>query len=98
MEYAAHLWENKRWLFWLLLPVLLVLFGTKIYSLLINADAQAKFKKATEKDSEIQAKTDALAAKEAQLEAEIRAGNELLKQRDIEDMSLDWHKNYKPKD
>jgi uncharacterized protein HemX len=53
MESILNLWNTKRWLFWLLLPVVIIAFGLKIFMGGQAEKGAEDIRKAEEKDREL---------------------------------------------
>lgn len=95
MEFALKLWNEKRWLFWLILPlVLLWIFKDLIFQYLISS-AKTTVDKAEKKDEELQNKSNKADREASNAEAKAEAIEERIKERDESDISLDWHKKKK---
>lgn len=98
MDFIIELWEHKRWLFWLLLPVIAVIFALHFF---INAKAeQAKdsVDKATKADDALKTKINEIKVEEAKVETTIAVSETKLAERKVEEIPLDWNKTFKQED
>ena len=91
IDKLAGLWETKRWLFWLLLPITAFAFGVKFYLDYLEAKSEQDMAVAKSDAQKIKFKENQVKrlAKEARKKAE-----ELQKkidERKVEDIDEDWN-------
>ena len=98
MDYVQDLWENKRWLFWILLPVMLVIAGLHIFMSAKANSITTAVREAEKKDDKLKAKEVELQVKAAVLETKIEAKADVIAERKVEEIPLDWNKTFKPED
>jgi Tfp pilus assembly protein PilO len=89
MDYLLNLWNTKRWLFWVLIPLVIIAFGLKIFMGGQAEKGAEDIKKAEDKDRELakqqaeaNGKADALKAQADQV------GN----QADKPNTDVEWYK------
>lgn len=95
MEFALHLWDTKRWLFWLLLPVILFIIGLQFFLSYKSNKVTTAVPEANKKDEVLKAKEAVLEVKEAVVEEKIAAKAATIAERKAEEIPLDWNKNFK---
>lgn len=98
LEYAMNLWETKRWLFWLLLIPLVALVVIEFVIRGKTANVKETASKALEKDQALRQKEVAIEKEVVRVETKIEAVDQKLEERKVEDISVDWHKTFKPSD
>lgn len=98
MDHVMDLWENKRWLFWLLFPVIAVIVGLHFFMSAKANSIESSVANAEKKDDQIKAKEVEIKIKEAVIETKIEAVEARIGERKVEEIPLDWNKNFKPSD
>ena len=91
IEKLAGLWDTKRWLFWLLLPITVIAIGIKYYLDYLEYKSEHDMKETKNTDQQIRFKEQQ--AKRA-AKAELKKAKDLQKKiddRKVEDISEDWH-------
>lgn len=96
MDYVIQLWETKRWLFWLLLPVMLIIIGLQFFLNYKSNKVATAVPEATKQDEALKAKETVLVVKEAVVEEKLAAKAETIAERKVEEIPLDWNKTFKP--
>lgn len=95
MNWVTDLWTNKRWLFWLLLPLVVLYFLKDIIMQLLAGGAVKDVKEAQKKDEEIQKEIVQAKVEGAKEAGKTEVIEKRIEERKAEDVSEDWHKNYK---
>jgi len=91
IEKLAGLWETKRWLFWLLLPITAIAVGVKYYLDYLEYKSESDMKETKNIDQQIRFK-EQQAKREAK--AELKKAKDLQKKiddRKVEDVDEDWN-------
>ena len=91
IEWLAGLWDNKRWLFWLLLPLTLLAVGIKYYLDYLEYKADKDLADTEEKDEELKSKQDGYNRKAEEAKAEANKAKERIENREDSDGDEDWH-------
>ena len=89
------LWEESRWKFYLLLPVIGVVLFFRFYEEWQLTQAKKAIKKANVKNKELRTKIQKNKDKILEKRTEIKVRQEVINKRKSEDVPLDWHKNFK---
>lgn len=91
-EKLKELWEKNKILFFLLIPVvLLILFKDIVLGFLIGS-ARRLVDKSKEKDAELDKQAALADAESERLKAEAKELDDKIKNRDEDDISANWHK------
>lgn len=87
----AGLWETKRWLFWLLLPLTALAVGIKYYLDYLEYKADRDLEEAQNRDDELKAKQDKYNDEANKAKAEADKIEEKIENRKTDDIDDDWH-------
>jgi len=93
MEWVTNLYENHKFWFWVLIPVVAVIWIFNFMSEYQKSKAIAKMTESRKKDDELKETAEKLKLESKWREAEIETRSELIKKRRPEDTPLDWHKH-----
>jgi len=91
IEKLAGLWETKRWLFWLLLPITAIAVGVKYYLDYLEYKSESDMRKTKKTDQEIRSEEKKI-NEEAKVEQ--KKAEDLQKKiddRKVEDIDEDWN-------
>lgn len=86
MESLLLLWEQRRWLFWLLLPIILVAIAVRLAY-------RSMLETAVTKTEKLNKESEDLAKKALEKEAEISALETQINIHKNFEVPLDWHMN-----
>jgi len=89
----ANLWDTKRWLFWILLPITLIAVGIKYYLEFNAMKSEKEFKEAVERDNKLKAEQDEANKQANNKKNESDKIEEKIKERNEEDIDENWHLN-----
>lgn len=99
MEFITKLWNEKRWLFWCLLPVVICVaifvFFCKFANIIIPYLAQRDLGKAENTNQQLNQEIQQDTVNAEVAKAKAQAAEEKIKERTSEDISEDWYKTYK---
>lgn len=91
VEKLAGLWETKRWLFWLLLPLILGAVIIKYYLDYLEMKSERDMKETIEESGKLQAQQEMANKKAEEAKAEAEKIEERIEDRKEEDINIDWH-------
>lgn len=87
------LWNEKKWLFFLLLPVIIVVGAVQLLAGYQKGKANEAMDDARSKDDELDDKVREKEKEIVETETEIKESEKRREERDPEDVPLDWHKH-----
>lgn len=85
------LWKEKKWLFFLLLPVILIVMFRDVLISLIAAGGHKKVDEADVKDRDLAKKANEANVKADVIKAEADALEKKIEDNKVEDIPEDWH-------
>ena len=91
IEKLANLWDTKRWLFWLLLPITAIAVGVKYYLDYLEYKSEHDMKETKKTDQQIRAKEEKV---NKEVKVEQKKAEDLQKKiddRKVEDIDENWH-------
>lgn len=92
----AKLWKEKKWLFFLLLPVVVAVVGfVQLYQKFQVHQAEKTVANAEKKNKKLEEKIQQNEVKIAEKKAQIEEKKRQMDERKPEDVPLDWHKSFK---
>jgi len=92
MQWVENLWKNHKVWFFLLIPlVLIIFFKDLIFSLLVGS-ARKVVKETKEKDKPLQTEANKLNNEANKLKTEADSIGDNIENRDGSDVPLDWHR------
>lgn len=91
---VLKLWNEKRWVFWLLLPVVILYFCKDLIFKAMASGARKDIRESQKKDEKLQEESRKSEIESAKHEATADAIEERIENREENGISEDWHKNF----
>jgi peptidoglycan hydrolase CwlO-like protein len=95
MSFISNLWNNKRWLFWLLLPVVILWFCKDLVLKFLHFKFDKDLQDAKKEDEKLNKEIRDIEKDASKKEGQIEEIENKVKDRESHDVDLDWHKHYK---
>lgn len=91
IEKLAGLWDTKRWLFWLLLPITIIAVGIKYYLDYIEMKSKEDMAKAKSEAQKLRFKERQARQEAKKKKEEADKIEKKIEDRKPEDIDIDWH-------
>jgi septal ring factor EnvC (AmiA/AmiB activator) len=95
MDFFINLWKTKKWLFFLLLPVIILWFFKDLILQFLNYKFDQDLKDAKKKDEKLKDEITQIEKDSSKKEGQIEEIENKIKDREEAGGNLDWHKHYK---
>jgi anionic cell wall polymer biosynthesis LytR-Cps2A-Psr (LCP) family protein len=94
LDFIENLWNTKRWLFWILLPIAILWFCKKIVVVFLTHQFKKELQNAKNTDKKLNEEIDSLEKDISKKEGRIEEIDDGIRDRDADGGNLDWHKHY----